>query len=279
MDRFDAYLHSLFQDDIPSTVLEAMQYSLFAGGKRVRPQLLLLALEGYGIDPKLGYPMAAAIEMIHTYSLIHDDLPAMDDDDLRRGKPTCHKQFSEASAILAGDGLLTKAFYTASLSKEDPSIQVELIQALSQYAGCDGMIYGQCLDIQEESDPDPTLEKLIEVDLYKTGKLITLPLVAAALIAHHPEDRKIMNELGEAIGIQFQIQDDILDATSNEESMGKSLSDAENEKATVVSLLTLEKAKELEATYTKSIHELLSKLHGEFGALKKLIAALETRTH
>ena len=217
--------------------------------------------------------------MIHTYSLIHDDLPAMDDDDLRRGKPTCHKQFSEASAILAGDGLLTKAFYTASLSKVDPSIQVELIQALSQYAGCDGMIYGQCLDIQEESDPDPTLEKLIEVDLYKTGKLITLPLVAAALIANHPEDRKIMNELGEAIGIQFQIQDDILDATSNEESMGKSLSDAENEKATVVSLLTLEKAKELEAAYTKSIHELLSKLHGDFGALKKLIAALETRTH
>ena len=279
MDRFDAYLHSLFQDDIPSTVLEAMQYSLFAGGKRVRPQLLLLALEGYGIDPKLGYPMAAAIEMIHTYSLIHDDLPAMDDDDLRRGKPTCHKQFSEASAILAGDGLLTKAFYTASLSKVDPSIQVELIQALSQYAGCDGMIYVQCLDIQEESDPDPTLEKLIEVDLYKTGKLIALPLAAAALIANHPEDRKIMNELGEAIGIQFQIQDDILDATSNEESMGKSLSDAENEKATVVSLLTLEKAKELEAAYTKSIHELLSKLHGDFGALKKLIAALETRTH
>lgn len=141
------------------------------------------------------------------------------------------------------------------------------------------MIYGQCLDIQEESDPDPTLEKLIEVDLYKTGKLIALPLAAAALIANHPEDRKIMNELGEAIGIQFQIQDDILDATSNEESMGKSLSDAENEKATVVSLLTLEKAKELEAAYTKSIHELLSKLHGDFGALKKLIAALETRTH
>lgn len=153
MQRFEAYLEALQTSYRPSRTRDAMFYSLLAGGKRVRPRLLLALLKGYGKEESLGYPCAAAIEMIHTYSLIHDDLPAMDDDDLRRGRPTCHIAFDEATAILAGDALLSEAFGIVMKSECSAEIRGRLVELLSAYAGVDGMILGQTLDIAAERQP------------------------------------------------------------------------------------------------------------------------------
>lgn len=253
MSEFSVYLKHTLTDIAPSPVKEAMTYSLMNGGKRVRPQLLFDALEAYGLKPELGYPMAAAIEMIHTYSLIHDDLPAMDDDDLRRGKPSCHKAFDEATAILAGDGLLTYAFQVALTSEATAEQKVCLIKQLSQCSGCDGMILGQSLDLQAEQRSSSSLEQILEIDRYKTGQLLILPLVSAAILANRKEDIKTWIKIGTNIGIQFQIVDDILDATSTEEEMGKSLSDTRNDKATIVSLLGIDQAKKLAKQYNDEI--------------------------
>ena len=164
--EFEDYLLMRVQENDDSRTKDAMAYSLMNGGKRVRPTLLFSVLEGYGIDARVGYPCACAIEMIHTYSLVHDDLPAMDNDDLRRGKPSCHKAYDEATAILAGDGLLTKAFEVVLDSECSAKQKVALVKALSWYAGIDGMIYGQTLDLQAENDKNPTFALLQEIDHY-----------------------------------------------------------------------------------------------------------------
>lgn len=277
MPDFEAYLQERLHSFIPSKTREAMEYSILAQGKRVRPRLLFAVLEGYGLPIETGYPMGAAIEMIHTYSLIHDDLPAMDNDDLRRGKPTNHKVFGEDIAILAGDGLLTEAFGTALLSSCSDHQKVQLIQALVHYAGIDGMIYGQTLDLEAEHQKAIDPEQIIQIDRYKTGMLIILPLVAGAILANHQEDIPLWIQLGEAIGIQFQIQDDILDHTSSEETMGKSLSDQANEKSTFVSLLSLEGAIDLEKAYGKKILSLFEQLPFAFSGLHTQIQQLQNR--
>lgn len=245
MPDFETYLlHSL--DDIkPSIVKDAMLYSLMAGGKRIRPQLLLATLTAYGENKETGYACAAAIEMIHTYSLIHDDLPAMDNDTLRRGKPTCHVEFDEATAILAGDALLTHAFMLVASSGYDSTIITELVKELSLYSGANGMILGQIKDLAGESKESINIDELQDIHVYKTGKLLTLPLLFAAYITKHEEDIPTWNEIGKYIGLSFQIQDDILDVTSTVEKLGKNInSDMENHKSTYVSLLGIEKAQE-----------------------------------
>ena len=260
-----------------SRVKESMLYSLTAGGKRIRPNLLFTVLKGYGVDPSLGEPFAAAIEMIHTYSLIHDDLPAMDNDDLRRGRPTNHKQFDEATAILAGDGLLTEAFHCAANSSAPAEQVVRAIRILSEMAGPDGMVYGQCLDMNEASDS--TYEDIRKVHKYKTGCLLSAPLMIGAVLAGG-DDKTVeeWHEVGDLLGLAFQIQDDILDITATAEQLGKSNSDARNEKITVVTLLGEEKArKEMHDLYAECRRRIATFGGFESNSLSEMISAIEAR--
>ncbi|MBR2067830.1 MAG: polyprenyl synthetase family protein [Solobacterium sp.] len=226
-----------------SRVKEALLYSLLAGGKRIRPKLLYDVLEGYGYDTSIADPFAVAIEMIHTYSLIHDDLPAMDNDDYRRGRLTCHKQFDEATAILAGDALLTEAFQLCTKASVQADKIVACISILADACGANGMVYGQNLDMHPTEEK--SLKEIEEIHHYKTGSLLSAPLMIAAILANHKEDISIWQEIGICLGQAFQYQDDLFDVTLSQEQLGKSTSDVENEKSSVVSLLGIEKTEEL----------------------------------
>lgn len=243
MHEFEAYLTSLFDPIAPSKVKDAMMYSLLDGGKRIRPRLLFATLQAYGLKPEKGYAAAAAIEMIHTYSLIHDDLPAMDDDTLRRGKPTCHVRFDEATAILAGDALLTMAFSQAVQASEDAKVNCAIVKEMVENAGADGMILGQIRDIEGEQIQLDSVSQLQDIHIYKTGKLLTLPLICGALLSDHNGDLDSWKEIGKLIGLSFQIQDDVLDVTSTSEQLGKNAnSDLENNKSTYVSIMGIQEA-------------------------------------
>ena len=229
------------------TVTIAMRYSIENGGKRLRPILLLMLLEAFGIPKELGMTTAVALEMVHTYSLIHDDLPAMDDDDMRRGKPTNHKIYGEAIAILAGDGLLTDAFNViANDINLDVRMRLRLIRLLSASAGSCGMIEGQLLDYEAEKK-EITLDELKQIHYLKTGKLIEFACLAAGFIAdpsgiYTHRLRWFSNHLG----LAFQIQDDILDVEGDTLKLGKAVgSDEANSKCTYVSLLGLDGAKQM----------------------------------
>jgi geranylgeranyl pyrophosphate synthase len=226
----------------PTRLQEATRYVLEAGGKRFRPLIVLTLLESYGLDPKPFVPVACALEMVHVYSLIHDDLPAMDDDDLRHGKPTLHKAFDEATAILVGDGLLTDAFAVLADQTTLTSEQkIKLIQTLSHGAGLRGMVYGQHLDMASEGKKI-NLRALEEISLHKTGKLLEAAFLFGAILAA-PSDQAIWSEIGLNLGLMFQIQDDVLEATTSVATMMKSKSDDHNQKATFVSQLGLETAR------------------------------------
>jgi geranylgeranyl diphosphate synthase type II len=230
----------------PARLHRAMRYSLMAGGKRLRPILVLASGEAFGASTDDLMPAACAFEMIHTYSLIHDDLPAMDNDDLRRGRPTCHKAFDEATAILAGDALLTQAFRV--LSADAPHLnterQIRVIREITAAAGTvDGMIGGQMADIENEGRPidEATLEY---IHRSKTGALICAPVVVGGIIAgaNEPELDKL-RAYGQRIGLAFQIADDILDVTSTSEQLGKTAGkDITAHKATYPALHGIEKS-------------------------------------
>lgn len=260
-----------------SRVKDAMLYSLTAGGKRIRPNLLFEVLKGYGADEAAGAPFAAAIEIIHTYSLIHDDLPAMDNDDLRRGRPTNHKQFDEATAILAGDGLLTEAFHVCTSSSAPADRVVRAIRILSEMAGPDGMVYGQCLDMNEADDS--SYEDIRKVHKYKTGCLLSAPLMIGAVLAG--KDDTVAEEwhaVGDLLGLAFQIQDDILDITATAEQLGKSNSDARNQKITVVTVLGEEQAQQKMTDLYAECRERIRKFGGfEYNSLIAMIDAIESR--
>lgn len=243
MNKFENYLNAKIDLLTPSVTREAMRYSLLAGGKRLRPQMVFSVIEGYHLNNEIGYDYATALEMIHTYSLIHDDLPAMDNDDLRRGKPTCHKQFDEATAILAGDGLLTYAFEV--LAKADLPHNALAIQILAKCAGSSGMVLGQTLDMHEDSRVD--YKALEEIYKYKTGCLFSAALILGALASNKVDDKTLStwDSIGTKIGIAFQIQDDLLDVRMDSAALGKSNSDIRNEKVTAVSLLGEEQAEKL----------------------------------
>ena len=260
-------------------VKDAMIYSLLAPGKRLRPMLFLTVLKSYQLDYRSYMDVACAIEMIHTYSLIHDDLPAMDNDDFRRGKPSCHKAYDEACAILAGDGLLTKAFEVVLRTPCSDTNKVKLVEALSSYSGIDGMIYGQELDIQSENDPHATLDTLLKIDEYKTAKLLTLPLVCAAIIANKHDDIEIMKKIGYDLGVQFQIQDDILDVTKTSVELGKSASDQENNKTTAITILGLNKAEEMVKELQEDLKKCLISLNGNTEKLEEIFDYLVKRTY
>ncbi len=226
---------------VPASLLEAVRYSLFAGGKRLRPALALGAAEVVSGDDAVALPVACALEMIHTYSLIHDDLPAMDDDDLRRGKPTCHKVYGEATAILAGDALLTMAFDTAAETGS-----TEIVRALAQAAGVGGMVGGQQLDLDGEGK-QLDLEALRRIHRAKTGALIQVSLRCGAMAAGASDGQvAALADYGKHLGLAFQITDDILDVVGAEAVIGKPVgSDESRDKSTYPALLGLDESRRL----------------------------------
>lgn len=222
----------------------AIDYALVSGGKRLRPALMLAVLDAYGLPWERYVEVALSVEFVHTYSLVHDDLPAMDDDALRRGVPTTHIAYDEATAILAGDALLTDAFsLIVDASVLSDAEKVRLVQILSLHAGSKGMVYGQMLDLLYEGKPVGQ-DMLEAIHLHKTAKLIEAPLMMGAVIGS-PSDVSAWEKVGRLLGLAFQIQDDVLEVTSDESTMGKSLSDERNEKSTYVKLLGLDQAKAL----------------------------------
>ena len=260
-----------------STTKSAMLYSLTAGGKRIRPHLLYTVLKGYNVNPEIGDPFACALEMIHTYSLIHDDLPAMDNDDLRRGLPTCHKQFDEATAILAGDGLLTYAFEVAASSNEASDTVVKCISILSQMAGPSGMVYGQQLDLEAENK-EIDWSMLQRIHEHKTGCLLTAPLLIGCILAKHEEDIPAWKKIGFSLGLAFQVQDDILDIELTAKEFGKSNSDQKNHKGTSVSILGIERAKEvMNDLYQSATQEIRSLTGFESAELLEYVYQIQQR--
>lgn len=276
LHEFEQYLQEQFNDLPNSQTKEAMQYSLMAGGKRVRPMLLFGALDDYGLDYHVGMPFAAAIEMIHTYSLIHDDMPEMDNDDMRRGKPSCHKQFGLDIALLAGDALQSLAFEQVG-KIENPIHAAKLCTLLAKMAGAGGMCYGQDLDLK--SGASTSLGQLEEIETYKTGCLLALPLMAAAIFANDDASLESWQKIGIQLGIQFQIMDDLLEVTSTAENMGKSLSDQRNEKATALSFFSLEEGQAKVLEYKLAIEEELKQLSMPTPAVRQMIEMLSARTH
>jgi farnesyl diphosphate synthase len=253
----------------PKTVREAMRYSIFAGGKRLRPILVMAAAEACGEKPERVARAAAALEMIHTYSLIHDDLPAMDDDDLRRGRPTLHKAFDEAAAILAGDGLLTYAFDVVAdaPTHEDPAVRADLAVMLARAAGLGGMVGGQALDLEAEKSKARHSEGFVALmQSMKTGALLLYAVEAGARMGGaNAKQKAALSRYGAALGAAFQVADDILDAEGDEQALGKRAGkDAGRNKATLVAVLGLAKARKRRDALAQEAIDALKE--GGFGA-------------
>ncbi|MES5864933.1 (2E,6E)-farnesyl diphosphate synthase [Bacillus cereus group sp. RP32] len=249
----------------PNVLREAMAYSLEAGGKRLRPLLLFATLQAFGKERNLGIGAACALEMIHTYSLVHDDLPCMDDDDLRRGKPTNHKVFGEAMAVLAGDGLLTYAFQVI-MAYEQKEISAEkkvrLVLELAKAAGPEGMVGGQVADMGAEGK-QLTIDELEYIHKHKTGKLLEFAVLAGSILSDATEEQEEkLLAFAKYIGLAFQIRDDILDVEGTEEEIGKPIgSDVSNEKSTYTTLFTVDRAKDI-------LEETIAKAKGAIGSLQ-----------
>lgn len=264
----DSYLAEL---TYPEVIAEGMKYAILNGGKRLRPILLFMTLDILGKDKTKGIASGVGIEMIHSYSLVHDDLPALDNDDFRRGKLTTHKKFGEAEGILIGDALLTHAFYilTARNSHLAPEQIVEIVKLTSSYAGINGMIGGQMMDIASEGKRID-METLKYIHSNKTGKLIKLPVEIGCIIGDAtPEEKETLIRFSELIGLAFQIKDDILDIEGDFLTLGKPVgSDQELEKSTYPALIGLNESKEL---LKNTIEEAKSILVERFGEEKSAI--------
>lgn len=229
-------------------IMEAMRYSLFSGGKRLRPFLTVTASSMFGVSRTSALYAAAAIELVHTYSLIHDDLPSMDDDDLRRGKPSCHMMFDEATAILAGDAMLTMAFEVLAMDNvhADPKVRLELITGLAQAAGYNGMVGGQMMDLMAEEIPDLSVPEIIRLQRLKTGRMFGFACEAGAILGKASQQhRNALSRYAHDLGQAFQMTDDLLDVEGNAENMGKNVrKDKTKGKATLVGAIGVERARE-----------------------------------
>lgn len=258
---------------------ESMEYSLMAGGKRLRPVLLMAAADAVGADGTRFLPVACALEMIHTYSLIHDDLPAMDDDDYRRGKLTNHMVYGDAVAILAGDALLTLAF-TVILRQKDVSAEtlLRVVDEISRAAGAEGMVGGQVLDLRAEG-VRISMEELRRVHMGKTGALFRAALRSGAILAGATQEQlAALTSYADHFGLAFQITDDILDVVGTSEEIGKPVgSDEKNHKSTYVSLTSLEEAQELARRTAEEAEKALSIFGTEADFLRDLVAYLVNR--
>lgn len=263
---------------------QAMRYSLMNGGKRLRPFLLCEAASLFGVEAKTVFPVAASLEMLHTYSLIHDDLPAMDNDDMRRGKPTCHKAYDEATAILAGDGLLTYAFEILNTAPISDSQKVALTLLLARNAGAlNGMIAGQVLDLYTDShqnfaNPEEVIRHTEEL---KTGCLLRYPCEAGAILGNAPlAERNTLIRFSRNLGIAFQITDDILDVEGDEVLVGKTLKkDKAQHKMNFVSIYGVDKSKQIAAMLIAEAEELLDVFGNKAERLKMLSRYFLTRNY
>lgn len=264
----EAELEKLYAVDASpaSKLYEAQRYSLLSGGKRIRPSLVIESCRMLGGNVEAAIPFAEAVEMIHTYSLIHDDLPCMDDDDMRRGNPTCHKVYGEAMATLAGDGLLTDAFSVCVMNPHvTGDCAATAVALLSGAAGSFGMVRGQVTDLYGESHK-LTEEQLVELHLGKTGAMICVSVQLGALAAGiAPNDERVekLTAFAQRIGLAFQIIDDILDATASEEVLGKSVgSDKDKNKTTFLSFFTVEQARAQAEEMTVSAIKQIADIEG-----------------
>lgn len=265
-------------DNPQSVIYRAMRYSIFAGGKRLRPILMTEVCRMCGGNTEDVMPFACAMEMIHTYSLIHDDLPAMDNDDLRRGMPTSHIKFGEANAILAGDALLNKAFETVSQYGEKAPNAMRAIAIMAKSSGTEGMIGGQIVDIESEGK-DIDIEQLKYIHLLKTGAIIRSSCVIGAVIAGAREEEiNAVDEFAANLGVAFQIQDDILDVVGTEAELGKPIgSDEKSDKNTYVKLFGLEKSEAIVAEYSNKAMDALNIFGRKAEFLKRLTKYLSDR--
>ena len=271
--KFDEHLPA--ESEVPQNMHKAMRYSMFAGGKRLRPALAYATFSAFGGQGSaIDYAMSA-LEMLHTFSLIHDDLPCMDDDDFRRGKPTCHKQFGEATAVLAGDALCIHAFELLARTGNAKAIEV-----LARALGTSGMIGGQIVDIESEGR-QVDLSTVDYIHYHKTAALIEASLVIGALLAHASEkDVKIVEEFGHTIGLAFQVVDDILDIVSTTEQLGKDAgSDLENGKATYPSIIGLEASKQKALELYHDSLSSLDQLSCDTSVLRAIAAFIITRVN
>lgn len=319
---------SLFNSDCPGRLRDSIRYSLLGGGKRLRPLLTLLACRACGAEAERALPAAVAIEMIHTYSLIHDDLPAMDDDDLRRGRPTNHIQFGEATAILAGDGLLTRAFDVLVTQVKNPELAVACCRELSEAAGASGMVGGQQADLEAEtrgrpSEPigkdsiQPTAEGVLSasqlgsaaaasvrelvhqedslltdpvraaellalqaIHRRKTGKIITCSVRMGGILAEAtPQQLDALTRYGDAVGLAFQVMDDILDCTGTVAEMGKGVGkDADRDKLTYPGLLGLAESRQVAESLVETALRALDVFHDEAADLRAIARYITERT-
>lgn len=275
--RLDILMHENGQ--LYDTVVKAARYSLLNGGKRIRPIILLEFYRLCGGDDDCAYNFATALEMIHSYSLIHDDLPCMDDDDMRRGKPSCHKQFGEATALLAGDALLTEAFSVASKTLSLPSDRVvKALSVLASCAGTNGMIGGQVIDLECEGKK-ALVDTVYEMYRLKTGALIKAAAVIGCILAGADEEMQGHAAVyAEKLGVAFQVIDDILDYEGDSEKLGKpTRSDEKNQKNTLVSLIGIEECRRYAQTLTDEAIASLERFSGDISALKELTESLLKR--
>lgn len=273
--RVDAALDRLLPPATaaPPTIHKAMRYSIFAGGKRIRPVLCLAACQAVGGKLSAAMPLACAVECVHTYSLIHDDLPCMDDDDFRRGKPTSHKVFGEGIAVLAGDALLTHAFALAAS-------KAEYVKELAFAAGSQRLIAGQVQDLEAESKKT-TLDEVKTIHMNKTAALITVAVRLGAMAGGaKPAQLKRLTRYGQDLGLAFQIIDDILDATSTKEIMGKSVrADQKNQKSTFPSVLGIDKSRQFASDLIADAHKQLNPFGKRAEPLRAIADFFLTRQH
>ncbi len=288
LQRCQSEIPVLLQRFLPpkdrDALAQAMHYACLNGGKRLRPFLAYATADLFGTPTSMVDPLAIALELIHCYSLIHDDLPAMDNDDLRRGKPTCHKVFGEATAILAGDALLTLAFEVLSQPEHFPGLEksavLNIIRVLAKAAGPDGMVKGQGLDLAAEGKT-LSLDNLIQMHRAKTGALIAASVQCGALTSPNAQEMDLveLQNYSEAIGLCFQIQDDILDAQGSSEILGKRTGqDVKQQKCTFVTLLGIEEAKMHALQWHQQAHMSLTRFADKAVVLRSLATYILERT-
>lgn len=286
-DMVKSYLPK--EEGYQKTVLEAMNYSFLAGGKRLRPLMMKETFDYFGGEGKVIEPFMAALEMIHNYSLVHDDLPEMDNDELRRGMPTTHVKYGADMAVLAGDGLLNYAFETAlkgfefATDEKSRDRVIKAMKVLANKAGIYGMIGGQTLDVEaEKKQLSLDIDAILFIHAYKTAALLQAALMIGGILAGAGDkDVASLEKIGYLVGIAFQIQDDILDITSTTEVLGKPVgSDDRNNKVTYVSLRGLETAQEDQKKYSEEAIAVLGQLEGkgDIAFLEELVKSLITRT-
>ncbi|WP_166825140.1 polyprenyl synthetase family protein [Thalassoroseus pseudoceratinae] len=279
--------------DVPERLRSAMEYSLLAGGKRLRPVLVLLGCDACGGNWEDALPAACAVEMIHTYSLIHDDLPSMDNDDIRRGRPTCHRQFDDATAILAGDALLTLAFETMATEIADPAVAARCCQTLAQASGAAGMVGGQMADLagegrfdderpeQFQDDPEAAVTHLEAIHRRKTGALLANSLKLGGIVARaSTEQLDSLTIYGNSVGLAFQIADDVLDVVGSAQELGKGVrKDADLGKLTYPSVLGLDASRDRAETLIETAERAVAGFGSRQNALIGLARFVLERNH